>query len=96
MARTPAPKPPVKFCGEKGCGKKMAAFQRGRSWKYVCPDAGKHAADKLKAKQRGPEQGKGGVKRGTPSPKHGKKYPKPVRKKWRWGSEKDKDPGKGK
>ncbi len=73
----------------------MAAFKRGRGWKYMCPDAAEHAQDKLEARQGGPAKGKGGVRKGTPSPKHGKEYPKPVRKKWRWGSEKDKDPRKG-
>lgn len=83
MTKTPAG-PPVKFCPEKGCGKKMAAFKRGRGWKYVCPDAGKHAEDKLKARQAGPSKGRGGVKKGTPSPKMGKEYPKPVRLKFSW------------
>ena len=80
---------PVKYCPEKGCGKKMAAFKRGRGWKYLCPDAAKHAQAKLEARQRAKGQNKGGVRKGTPSPKLGKEYPKPPRRKWYSGSEKD-------
>lgn len=76
--------PPVKYCPVKGCGKKMAAFKRGGGWKYICPDEAKHAQDKLKAKAAGPAQGKGGVRKGTPSPLLGREKPKPVRLKRDW------------
>jgi hypothetical protein len=92
MSKKPPEQAPVKFCPEKGCGKKMSAFKRGRGWKYICPDDGKHRKEKLEAKQRGPLKGRGGVKKGTPSPKHGKEYPKEPRRKWYWGPEKKKDP----
>lgn len=89
MPRAAGPElPPVKFCPVKGCGKKMAAFKRGRGWKYVCPDDAKHAQDKLKAKQKPGDTGKGGVKRGTPSPRRGKRPPekheKPYRTRYDW------------
>jgi hypothetical protein len=67
------PKPeraPVKRCPD--CGKKMAAFKRAAGWKYRCADEAKHVQDKLKARQAGPLQGKGGVKKGTPSPMRGR------------------------
>jgi hypothetical protein len=76
----------VKFCGEKGCGKKMAAFRRGSGWKYVCPDAPQHARDKLAADTA--KKNRGGVKKGTPSPLLGRELNKPHRYKWKWGAEK--------
>lgn len=77
--------PPVKFCPVKGCGKKMAAFKRGKSWKYICPDAPKHAADKVKAKAAGGATGKGGVRRDTPSPLKDKpRAEKPYRTRYDW------------
>lgn len=79
--------PPVRFCPEKGCGRKMAAFRKGRGWKYVCTV--NHAQEKLEARQKGPAKGRGGVRKGTPSPKLGKEYPAKPRKKWYWGKEKD-------
>lgn len=95
MARVPEPKPPVKYCPEKGCGKKMAAFQRGKGWKYVCADAAKHASDKLTAKHAGPLKGKGGVKRGTRSPMLGKERKKKYVTRYPW-SPKTKPEDKGK
>jgi len=79
-------KPPDKFCPVKGCGKKMAAFKRGSGWEYICPDEAKHAQDKLKAKAAGPSQGKGGVKKGTPSPLRGTQQgnAKPYRTRYDW------------
>ncbi len=91
MARPPDP--PVKLCPEKGCNKKMAAFRRGSGWKYVCPDAGKHAADKLKAKQRGGDTGKGGVRKGTPSPMEGKQRNKPYKTRFDWTKKRKKEGG---
>lgn len=91
-AEQPKP-PPVKYCREKGCGKKMAAFKRGRGWRYICPDEGKHQQAKLQAKQLTGSRNKGGVTKGKRvSPKLGREYPKPIRPKWRWGKEKDNDP----
>jgi putative FmdB family regulatory protein len=75
---------PMKKCPD--CGKKMAAFKQGRGWKYLCANAGKHAEDKLKAKQKGPDQGKGGVKRGTPSPMLGKPRNKKYVTRYPWGT----------
>ena len=73
----------------------MAAFKRGRGWKYACPDAGKHAADKLRAKQLTGSKNKGGVKKGTRvSPKLGKEHQKPVRLKRDWGKLRRKEGGK--
>ena len=84
----------MKFCPEKGCGKKMSAFKRGSGWKYVCPDAAKHAEDKVKAKQRTGGQNKGGVKKGKPSPKEGKEYPKKYRTRYDWTRKRKKEGGK--
>ena len=84
MAKQTPETPPVKFCGEKGCGKKMAAFKRGSGWKYVCPDAAKHAEEKLRVKQAKSKRGRGGVKKGTPSPKQGKEYPTKYRTRYDW------------
>jgi len=70
----------------------MSAFKRGRGWKYVCPDAPKHAQDNLKAKQKGGDTGKGGVKRGTKSPMRGKERNKSYRTRYDWRRKpKDKD-----
>jgi hypothetical protein len=92
MGRNEKDKPPEQFCPEKGCGKKMAAFKRGGGWKYLCPDAGKHAQEKATT-QRG-TSGKGGVKKGTPSPRRGRlaDVDQPYRTRYDWRRKpKDKD-----
>jgi hypothetical protein len=89
--------PPVKYCPVKGCRKKMAAFRRGRGWKYICPDEPQHAADKLKARQRTGDTSKGGVKPGTPSPLRGKPRPeKPYRTRYDWRRKPKDGNGEGK
>jgi hypothetical protein len=88
MPRKPEPKKaPVKKCPD--CGKKMAAFVRGNGWVYHCADEGKHAEAKLRAQQQSGLTGKGGVKKGTPSPMLGRERNKKPRAKWYWGKEKD-------
>ena len=64
-------RPPVKYCPVKGCGKKMRAFKRGSSWKYMCEDTVKHEQDRIAAKAAGGSTGRGGVRKGTPSPRRG-------------------------
>lgn len=63
--------PPVKYCPVKGCGKKMRAFKRGHVWKYMCEDVVKHDQERIAAKAAGGSTGRGGVKKGTPSPRRG-------------------------
>lgn len=71
------------------CTKRMSAFWQDGKWKYRCRDEAKHAQAALKAKQGGGATGRGGVRKGTPSPMLGKERKKKPRAKWYWGSEKD-------
>jgi hypothetical protein len=68
----------------------MAAFKRGRGWKHVCPDAAKHDQEKLETRQRAGDTGKGGVRKGTPSPMAGKERNKPYRTRFDWTKKKKK------
>lgn len=78
--------PPVQYCPVKGCGKKMRAFKRGKSWKYMCEDTVKHERDRVAAKAKGGASGKGGVRKGTPSPLRGTQQgnAKPYRTRYDW------------
>ena len=62
------------------------------TWKYLCADAGKHAEDKLRKKQQSGLTGKGGVKKGTPSPMRGKERRKKYVTRFDWTQKRrDKD-----
>ena len=73
------------------CGKKMHAFVKGRGWKYLCADAGKHAEDKLKKQQASGNTGKGGVRRGTPSPMRGRARNKKYVTRFDWTKKRKKE-----